>query len=257
MKTFDWQPKKPIEAIVFDCDGTLSQIEGIDELAEMNAVGAQVKAMTAEAMSTGGLNANLYQERLALTQPTQAQMATLGDLYFSHKTPDIFAVLQVLSALNKAIIVASAGLQPSIEAFAEQLNIPLKNVFAVDIRFDEAGHYSSFDKNCPLIENDGKRLLIQQLKTFFSGICHIGDGSNDFSARLESDRFVGYGGCFYRPELEELADYYILSKSILPVLPLVLTPEEAKILSGINADFYQQGLHLIQNGEVKIPSLVF
>jgi phosphoserine phosphatase len=39
MLTKNWQLQHPLDAVVFDCDGTLSQIEGIDALAEKNDVG--------------------------------------------------------------------------------------------------------------------------------------------------------------------------------------------------------------------------
>ena len=42
MKAPTWQLDHPINAIVFDCDGTLSIIEGIDELARNNGVGDAV-----------------------------------------------------------------------------------------------------------------------------------------------------------------------------------------------------------------------
>ncbi|TAK75879.1 MAG: phosphoserine phosphatase, partial [Gammaproteobacteria bacterium] len=59
-----WQPQAPIPAIVFDCDGTLSMIEGIDELAKHNGVSEAVQALTAEAMEKTGLHPDLYRQRL-------------------------------------------------------------------------------------------------------------------------------------------------------------------------------------------------
>jgi phosphoserine phosphatase len=50
MTVAEWQPTIPFDAVIFDCDGTLSAVEGIDELAEKNAVGREVKALTQIAM---------------------------------------------------------------------------------------------------------------------------------------------------------------------------------------------------------------
>lgn len=45
-----WHLKHTIDAIVFDCDATLSQIEGIDGLAKVNGVEERVRLLTEEAM---------------------------------------------------------------------------------------------------------------------------------------------------------------------------------------------------------------
>ena len=78
----------PVDAIIFDCDGTLSFIEGIDELAKENGVGEPVMKITAEAMTHSGINPELYQRRLNLVLPTQQQVQTLGQAYFDRITPD-------------------------------------------------------------------------------------------------------------------------------------------------------------------------
>ncbi len=41
-----WQPAKPIEVFFFDCDSTLSAIEGLDEPAVINGVGTEIKQIT-------------------------------------------------------------------------------------------------------------------------------------------------------------------------------------------------------------------
>ena len=51
-----WQLKTSIDALIFDCDGTLSRIEGIDVLADQNGVGDAVKQLTHDAMTHMGLN---------------------------------------------------------------------------------------------------------------------------------------------------------------------------------------------------------
>src|SRR4051812_47754308 len=80
-----YSPTLPIDAIIFDCDGTLSHIEGIDELAKENGVGEQGVKLTEEAMGRSGMSPELYEHRLNLVLPTAAQVDTLGQLYFQHK----------------------------------------------------------------------------------------------------------------------------------------------------------------------------
>ena len=97
----EWQLKAPLEAVIFDCDGTLSTIEGIDELAKQNHVSEPVEALTAEAMGTTGMNPLLYQKRLALVQPRREQVLALGQDYFANQVPDVYAVIQALKHLHK------------------------------------------------------------------------------------------------------------------------------------------------------------
>src|SRR5690242_20648109 len=100
-----WQLQTPIDALIFDCDGTLSTVEGIDELAKENDVGEAVVSLTAAAMGTTGMHLALYQKRLNLVRPTQAQVLQLGKSYFAHRPPDLCEVLKVFKDLGKAIYI--------------------------------------------------------------------------------------------------------------------------------------------------------
>lgn len=51
-----WQLAMNISAIIFDCDSTLSSIEGIDELAETKNVQQEVSRLTELAMNKTGIN---------------------------------------------------------------------------------------------------------------------------------------------------------------------------------------------------------
>lgn len=229
----DSQLLTPLDAILFDCDGTLSSIEGIDELALLAGpeISRAVQNLTAEAMGKTGINPDLYQQRLLLVRPTKAQTDALGEKYFMHCTPDARQVISVLQQLGKKIYVLSAGLLPAVISFANRLHIPEQNVFAVDIEFDAEGNYRDFDHASPLIHNQGKRQIVEQLKTQHQQMLYVGDGLNDIAVRDLVTRFVGYGGNFYRQNIAELSDYYIKEQSLLPLLQLALTADEMEKLS--------------------------
>lgn len=245
----NWQLTGPLDAIIFDCDGTLSALEGIDELAKLNGAGAAVQQLTADAMGKTGINPELYQQRLALTQPTRDQVLALGEQYFNHQAPDVLAVIQLLQALNKAVYIISAGLYPAVAIFGKLLGVPQENIFAVNIYFDSAGNFSDFDHASPLVTADGKRTISSQLKQKHPRILHIGDGLNDYSTHDLVTRFVGYGGFFYRARIAELCQYYIATPSMTALLPLCLTVAEVKRLTEAQYRLYQQGLTLLAHGE--------
>jgi phosphoserine phosphatase len=247
----DWQLTVPVSAVVFDCDGTISTIEGIDFLAKNNGVGEAVKSLTLEAMSHTGLNPALYQQRLDLVYPRREQVYALGHQYFAHRVPDIANIIGLFKRLNKSVYLVSAGVNPAVKMFGEMLQIPPENVFAVDLRFDQQGNFLDFERSCPLINHDGKRSIVQQLKAQHKEILHIGDGLNDVVTLDLVTRFIGYGGVAYRKSIADLCQYYIHTLSFAPLLPLALTEAELVDLQPDELALYHQGLAAIQEGKVQ------
>lgn len=242
MRNTNWQLKTPLDAIVFDCDGTLSTIEGINELAKNNQVGDTVVALTHKAMSESGMTPEIYAQRLALTKPTRQQVLAVADQYIATLTPDTAAVIAILLKLNKSIYIMSAGIQLAVELVGKHLNVPKKNIYAVKVNFDNHGHYHDFDHESPLAFNDGKQRMIEQLKLKHKNIALIGDGLNDFAAKDSVTRFIGYGGTFYRQNLAKLCEFYITAPSMAGILPLTLTIDEFDSLHQSDKNLYNFGL---------------
>ncbi len=245
---FNWQLDEPLDAILFDCDGTLSAIEGIDALALSagEEIAHAVKVLTAEAMTQTGINPEVFQKRLELVRPIKKQMLQLGDDYFQQRSPESQEVITLLRALGKPIYILSAGLLPAVARFAELLQIPSANIFAVDIQFDEQGNYLDFDRSSPLIHNHGKRIIAEQLKMQHSHLLYMGDGLNDLAVRELVTRFIGYGGTYYRQNIADQSDFYITHSSLLPLLPLALTAQEADQLTTNQRELYEKGLVMLQ-----------
>jgi len=226
----DWKNTTNFDAVIFDCDGTLASIEGIDELARMKNVYKQVEAITSKAMSEGGLNIHIYEKRLELTQPTKTNIEKLSQLYLDTLTPNTAEVIDILKSLSKTIYIVSAGILPAILPLAKQLNIAAKNVFAVDIYFNEYGQYLDFDRQSPLINTTGKVHIIKLLKQRHKNLLLIGDGKNDLAVASDITRFVGFGGNYYREAIKNGADFYIEKNDMTALLPLCLTESELNIL---------------------------
>lgn len=241
MATQNWQLEAPVSAVVFDCDGTLSALEGVDELARNNGVCEKVAAMTATAMGVSGLTPEIYQARLDLIYPRREQVIALGHHYFKHQVPDAERVINILHRMNKSIYVVSAGLYPAVAIFGELLQIPKKNIFAVDVHFDPQGNYLDYDRASPLVHNHGKRTIVEQIKTRHQTIVHIGDGLNDYATHDLVTRFIGYGGVYPRKNLADCCEYYISSTSLSPLLLLTLTQAECERLTTEEYALYQKG----------------
>lgn len=247
-----WQLQTPINAIIFDCDGTLSAIEGIDELASENHVGSAVQFLTETAMSHTGINPDIYRQRLELVLPSKLQVDNLGKKYYEHRVPDAGEVIQLFQRLKKTIYIISAGLSPAVTQFGDYFHVPAANIFAVDVKFDNDGNYLDFDSQSPMTVRDGKRHVVSELKSVNGRVAHIGDGMNDFIAHDISTRFIGYGGIFYRKNIAADCEYYIRAKSLASLLPLILTSEEIKELQPAEKQLYEKGLADIHNKQVEM-----
>lgn len=239
---------EPIDAVVFDCDGTLSQIEGIDELAK-KGVGDEVKRMTALAMAKTGLSPELYQQRLSLVQPSYSQLVALATEYFAATSEDAFQVITLLRRLNKAVFIISAGLNPSVTLFGQQLTVPAEHIYAVDVIFNEKKHYLSFDEHSPLVHKNGKREVINQIKQRYPRLVFIGDGINDLEASDLAVRFIGYGGAYYRENIAEQCEFYLRHASLASLLPLALTELEYQKLSASEQKLMIKGIQLLELGD--------
>lgn len=210
--------KSLFDAVVFDCDGTLSSVEGIVELAAWNDVESMVAELTEQAMGNTGMTPDIYSQRISATRPTKQQCLDLAKAYYEQRTPYIDEVLAHCRDQGVAVYIVSAGVNPAVTAFAEQLGIELSHVFAVDLSFDEQGRYVDFDHQSPMTTGGGKRLVIERIKQRHSRILYVGDGKNDLDVYDDVAQFVGYGGAYYRPAIEAQCEHYITDKSLQPLM---------------------------------------
>lgn len=242
MNTPLWQLKKPISAVVFDCDGTLSRIEGIDELAAQHNVGEAVREMTAEAMGKTGINPDLYRERIALVKPNRAELVTLADLYNENRSLHAEEVIKIFQRLQKDVYIVSAGLNPAVTLFGEKLGVSASHIFAVDVSFDDQGNYRDYNHVSSLTRSTGKREILLEIQSRHSPILFVGDGLNDLSASDLVTRFVGYGGSYYRDNIAASCEFYIATPSLASLLPLGLTESELAHLTDHEKKLYLAGL---------------
>ena len=71
-------PQPKFAAVCFDCDSTLSRIEGIDELASRRGLKREISRLTEAAMNGSLALDAVYAERLSMVSPDEAAMAWLG-----------------------------------------------------------------------------------------------------------------------------------------------------------------------------------
>lgn len=215
------KPRLRYNTVVFDCDSTLSAIEGIEELATAHR--AEVIELTEQAMRGAVPLEAVYGKRLDLIRPTRAQVDALGGRYISTLVPDARETVAALRAEGIDVRVISGGLLPAVRAVARELGIADNNVAGVDIYFDENGSYRDFDRTSPLARAGGKAEVLRAWsKPMPAPVMLVGDGATDLEARPAVDLFVAFAGVAARTAVIELAEAVIYSSSLAPVLPLAL-----------------------------------
>ena len=222
-------PHEPFAAVWFDCDSTLTAIEGVDELASFRTaeVRQRVARATERAMQGEVSVEHVSGERLALVAPTREECALLARRYVEHTVPDAEGVVTALRRLGKAVGIVSGGLLPPVLAFAEHLGIAPELVRAVAVTFDPDGRYAAFDADSPLTQSGGKaRVLADGPRP----CAVVGDGVTDLETEPFVDRFVGFGGIVRRAAVESRARFFVAEPRLSAVLPLLLTEAETRTL---------------------------
>ncbi len=210
------------DVICFDCDSTLSRVEGIDELARRNGLFEQVAALTDAAMNGDMPLEEVYGHRLELIKPDQAAIDWLADLYIAEMVEGVAETVKALQENGKQIHIISGGLRQAILPLAALLGIAEENVHAVDVIFDEQGDYQDFVRQSPLAVSGGKARICRRLRMRFSSLVMVGDGKTDLEAKLAGAYMIGFGGVVKRPLVQEQADIFISDSSMTAVLPHVL-----------------------------------
>lgn len=210
------------DVICFDCDSTLSRLEGIDELARKVGLFEQVAALTDAAMNGELALEAVYGKRLDLIRPDQAAIDWLADLYIAEMVEDVSETVKTLQDNGKLIHIISGGLRQAILPLAALLGIPESHVHAVDVFFDKNGDYLDFARQSPLAVSGGKARICRRLRMRHSSLVMIGDGKTDLEAKLAGAYMIGFGGVVKRPLVQEQADVFVSDASLAAILPYVL-----------------------------------
>ena len=227
--------------VVFDCDSTLSSIEGIDELA--GAHRAEVAALTDAAMRGELALEAVYGRRLTLIRPTRKQVAALADHYIAAMVEGARETVAALRDEGIDVRIISGGLLPAILPLADSLGVPRANVAAVDVRFAPNGDYAGFDEASPLARAGGKRDVLEAWRPSLAGpVMLVGDGATDLEARPAVDAFVAFAGVVDRPAVTASADLTVRSRSLVPIFAVAAGVARPR---GAHAALYDAGLRML------------
>lgn len=205
-------PAKGFASVVLDVDSTLCGIEGIDWLAGLRGsdVGAQVAALTDRAMRGRVALDAVYGERLALVQPSRAEVEMLAGLYASALAPGAARVVRRLRDAGRRVVLVSGGVREAIVPVARRLGIPDADVHAVSLRFTADGEYAAYDSDSPLATAVGKRAVVEAL-ALPPRVLAVGDGATDLAIRPVVEAFAAFTGFVRRDAVVQDADVVVAS----------------------------------------------
>jgi len=207
------------DIICFDCDSTLSKIEGIDELGRKSGLYDELVALTNAAMNGEMALEEVYGRRLSLIKPNKDQLDDLADLYISEIVEGVEDIFSTLLAQGKQVHIISGGLRQAILPLAKKLGLEADRVHAVDVEFNADGTYKQFDQQSPLAKNGGKSIVCKQIKSADLTMAMIGDGKTDLEAKHAGAKVIGFGGVMQRDIVVEQADVFVNEISLMAVLP--------------------------------------
>lgn len=230
------------EHVFFDCDSTLTTVEGIDVLADIVGKRQRVEILTQAAMNGEVDLEDIYDKRLRTLRPTRQQVLDLRHVYKRNIVEDAARVVAALQALGHKVYIISGGLAEPVAEFGISLNIPRERIRAVNIEYNELSgnwweksdtddkRYMTYTEGA-LTVSDGKAQIVRELMGDQRGrSLLIGDGDSDLQAGKAVDLFVGYGGVVSRQKVRDAAPAFINSESLAPLLALAGGPAALRIL---------------------------
>lgn len=230
------------EHIFFDCDSTLTSVEGIDVLAESTGKKFRVEILTNAAMNGDLELEDVYAKRLKAVKPTRQQVLDIRRSYKRNIVEDAARLITALQGLGHKVYVISGGLAEPVEEFGAYLGIPRERIRAVGLHYNElsgrwwevsAGYDARYltHEEGVLTISDGKAEIVRELLGNQRGrSILIGDGYSDLLAGKAVDLFVGYGGVTNRPRVADEAPVYINCRSLAPLLALAGGPVALRLL---------------------------
>jgi phosphoserine phosphatase len=209
-----------LKLICFDCDSTLSSIEGIDELARLRGpdVFRDIEKMTDDAMNGKIRIEDVFGLRLAAIRPSASDVAAVGRRYLETIEPTAKETVGILMGMGWTPVIISGGFRQAIRPLSDFLGIP--RVEAVDFYFNPDGSYKGYDVGFPTTRSGGKPEVIQRLRADMAPekVVMVGDGSSDLETQPFVELFIGFGRYVSRKKVKRDSKAFVTSLADVPAL---------------------------------------
>jgi len=173
--------------IFFDCDSTLTSIEGLDYLAKKKGLEPEISYITRLGMEGKITFKQSFSQRINLLKPSRSDVKDLGLIYLKHLSPNVELLFTELSKRNIQSYIVSGGLKLALDSFASILPITKNHIYGIDLQFAKNGTFLDFQNNSLFLQPKGKVLVVKQILTELSKnysensfeTAFVGDGMTD------------------------------------------------------------------------------
>jgi D-3-phosphoglycerate dehydrogenase len=208
-------PNAPLPYLVFDFDSTFTQVEGLDELADIALHGrpdaadrvAQIRALTDQGMAGEiGFQESLSR-RLALLGANEQHLAPLIARLKTKVSESIRRNGDFFRQFADRIYVVSSGFREFIEPVVAEFGILPSHVLANTFTFDAEGNITGCDP-ANVLSRDGGKIRQLVLLDLNGPVYVLGDGYTDYQIREAglAHRFYAYTENVSRPSVVAHAD---------------------------------------------------
>ncbi|MFN3588142.1 MAG: phosphoglycerate dehydrogenase [Spirosomataceae bacterium] len=205
---------------IIDFDSTFTQVEGLDELANIALAGQpnreetvlQIRSLTDQGMNGEIPFSSALKQRIALLNANTTHLESLVS-FLQTKVSDSFVRNEAfLRAYAPQILIVSSGFKEFITPVATALGIREENIFANTFVVDENGTIIGVDEENVLAQDGGKVKLVRAMQ-LDAHVSVIGDGYTDYELKKEglANRFYAFVENVEREKVTAVADFVIKS----------------------------------------------
>ncbi len=191
----------PLPYLIIDFDSTFTQVEGLDELADIALSGqpnrpevvAAIRALTDRGMSGELKFSESLRQRLALLPARREHIGLLVERLKGKVSESIRRNRGFFEQFPGRVYIVSSGFREFIEPVVAEFGIDADHVLANTFTFDAEGRITGFDATNPLSQDGGKILQLRQLD-LHGPVYALGDGYTDYQIREAglADRFYAF-----------------------------------------------------------------
>ncbi|OWP63210.1 3-phosphoglycerate dehydrogenase [Hymenobacter amundsenii] len=208
-------PAVPLPYLIIDFDSTFTQVEGLDELADIALEGSpdrekivgQIRELTDRGMSGELKFSESLRQRLALLPARRAHIGQLVERLKGKVSASIRRNRSFFERFPGRVYIVSSGFREFIEPVVAEFGIDADHVLANTFTFDAEDRITGFDPENVLSQDGGK---IRQLRLLdLNGpVYALGDGYTDYQIREAglADRFYAFTENVTRPAVVAHAD---------------------------------------------------
>lgn len=200
---------------IFDFDSTFTQVEALDELAEITLSGSnksesldKIASLTQQGMSGQLSFSESLQKRMNLLSGTREDLELLITRLKNKVSTSITSNKSFFKSYAANIYIVSSGFKDFIDPVVADFGIPPNQVYANTFAWSSQGIITGFDDTNVLSQDGGKPKLVEQLN-FSKPVVVIGDGYTDFEIKKAgfADRFIAFTENVSRPTVVGNADF--------------------------------------------------